>query len=190
MNSMVCGKVISAEEFMRKMKDLANHVVDLAQDYVFSLDARPELRKDLLDAGVPRDFLRRLEKVGRGVMSRRLVLESGRWVEKVARLPLSEQEEALNDGVDVLCEDGMDHRRISVCELSPKQMQQVFGDDGLRTLAEQRTWMEEQEQDRVRCAPMKLPELVWKVRGNRVVIGSPCELTRQQMLMILAEMEG
>lgn len=189
MNTAVAARMLSCTDFLERMRNLSQNVLQLASDYVFTLDARPEFKKELVELGFPRQQLQRLEMLGRGQISPKLVFESGRWVSHVMRLPLSDQEAFIEGGVEVLSPDGADHRVIKLEDLSQDQLAQVFGPEGVRTLAAQRTYLEERERESEMKRPVEVPELVWKIRRGRVIITKPCELTARQLSLILAEMQ-
>jgi hypothetical protein len=171
----------SAAELAERIRNIGNGLLSVAADLVRAVDVRPETMDELIDSGVNRDLLRRLEKLGRGQISPRLVFAYGHEKNLLA-LPLSSQERILDDGVEVLSPGG-DHRHIPVGQLSPAQCKQVFGPQGVRTLAEQRTWIDEQRAKT--AAPI---EVDYQIHKDSVTILRPAKISRQLLVSWLAQM--
>lgn len=110
-----------------------------------NLKVYPELRKKLIDRGYSSPFLNRIERVGAGVILPELLLESGSQYRALESLPPAEQREVYDSGVDVLQIDGKEPRRIPIEALTPQQVRQVFSNGRIRSLAEQRSWLQEHQ---------------------------------------------
>jgi hypothetical protein len=186
---IVSMEVVSAESIYRRLTAVGHELVGVARDYVMALDANTNVRDELVAMGVSRELLRRMERLGRGGIEPRLVFSTSGAASKVMALPLSEQQEILDCGVEVMSADGLDHRLIPLEELTPEQVRQVFGDGGVRTLAQQRTWMENEREARRTVEPIDQVDVVYKIRGKRVIFTRACEMTARQLAMILAEVE-
>lgn len=138
-------KLPTAAEIADRISKIGDDLADVAHDIVAVLDVNPKFADELQEHGVPREFIRRLELFGRDQVDRRLVFADSPGARKLLNLPLSEQKVALDEGIEILEDDGQDKRVIPVHELTPKQAQQAFNGTGKRTPAQQRTWLKEQK---------------------------------------------
>jgi hypothetical protein len=171
----------SAAELAERIRNIGNELLSVAADLVAAVDVRPETMEELMDLGVNRSLLYRLYKLGRGQISPRLVFATGREKHLLA-LPRSEQERILDDGIAVLSPGG-DHRQIPVSQLSTAQCKQVFGPQGVRTLAEQRTWLDEHRAKT--AAPI---DVDYQIHKDSVTILRPAKISRQLLVSWLAQM--
>jgi hypothetical protein len=183
-------EVVDARSIYQRIQQIAEDLLGVARDYVEALDRSPGVRMELEKLGVAKELLRRLERVGRGSIAPALVFCAGMAAQRVMSLPLSEQEEILRQGVEVLSLDGLDHRRIPLEELSPDQVRQVFSEEGVRSLSQQRTYLENEREAQRVVEPIQQVDVVYKIRGKRVIFTRPCEMTARQLAMILAEVES
>lgn len=111
-------------------------------------------------SGLPEGVLRQLDKVGRGALDPRMLLDRYPAHQSVMRLPLAVQAEVL-DGPVVLVEVKDENsppevRRVSVKALTREQGYQVFSSTGVRREDEQVAWIIEQR-ERARRAKLSGP---------------------------------
>jgi hypothetical protein len=184
MQSEPLSKIVSAAEIAQRIQTLSNDVLGLAADLVAALDVRPELTRELVQLGVNRGLIDRLEKLGRRQIDARLVFATSPGALRLLPLPLSEQELALRDGVEVLDADEVTTRNIPVNELTAKQAKQVFADGRQRTLAEQRTYIRDKRKPVVPVDSVT----AYRVERGRVVVLRPGCFSRQTILQWLTEM--
>jgi len=131
--------------------------------------------------GVVPSVWRRLEAVGNGSLDHRLMNAASRGAQSLRRLPAPLQAECLDRGVDVLLAGG-DSLRVAVDNLQASQVRQVFAGDHVRSLSEQKAFLSV-------AAPLPAGAVrPVEVRGNRVIVRQPCELTRQDLIRLLGEM--
>ena len=128
------------------------------------------------------NLLTRLELLGRGALDERLVKICGRIVTHLQKLPVYEQKRLLDEGVPVVLADKPDeHLMVDVQSLWPAQLKQVFGLNGVRSLAEQRAWLEEKKL----CVLTARQLPAYQVHGTTVKIGAVeldiLELARQAL---------
>lgn len=125
------------------------------------------------------------ERVGNNELDARLLTASFSASGYLRALPVNRQKDALDNGVDVLTENG-ESLRVSVENLQPLQARQVFNGRAIRTLAEQRAWIEEQRQNEAlrKAKPVNAGYVVTK---NGVVTTGPVTLSWTQLAQILAE---
>ena len=111
--------------------------------YVAAIDKDPAFREYLADElpNTAVGLLRNLERVGRGQLDSRIAAGGIPYGNKLARLPMSEQRQAI-DGQLMLLTSAGDTLQVSVNTIMPAQAKQLFDVDHIRSLAEQRAWME------------------------------------------------
>lgn len=141
---------------------------------------------ELVNAGYTRDFLRRMERIGRGEIHPKLAFAVSAGHRKLSRCTYSEQSLALERGLEVLAPDFKEHRLIAAEDLSKEQIRQVFVGRRIRSLAEQRTWIEE---DAKHHAPDKSAKKGdWQIEKHGVKINHPMTVPRSLLLQWLAEL--
>ena len=138
-------RLLTADEIIATMSKFGHNYVEFARQVAATLDNRPEIRVELIERGLFPQTVDRLEMVGRGQLHHRLLLCSAPYAEKLALLPMSQQHLALENGVEVLEPDEITTSTVRVEKLSGRQVSQVFGDKSVRTIQEQRTWVNEQK---------------------------------------------
>jgi hypothetical protein len=114
---------------------------EVCERYVHALDNDAEVKCLLLEKGLKPSFLADAERVGRGLLDHRLLLESKPTFKKLAMCPLSEQQEALKNGIRVVVRNG-DVLKVPAFALTPDQANQVFDKDRIRTEPEQKAYLE------------------------------------------------
>ena len=103
------------------------------------MDAYPEISGDMLDV---------FERIGRRQLYYRLCLLDGPGVKALMRCPFSDQVRYFKEPLALLLAQGKnpdDSLNVQVQFMSPKQARQVFGRNHVRSLAEQRAWIESQK---------------------------------------------
>jgi len=102
------------------------------------------------------------------------------------KLPYSEQERLQRDAVPLIVSaDGkIDVLMVKPDDMTPNQVKQAFCKGHIRTAAEQRAWLADQQQ---RVIPAKTTASLYTVGKGEVVIHAPCTLTRGQLARILAD---
>ena len=135
------------ENIQKMLKAVArcqNEYMVMARVYADALDKDKNFYEwvRIVEPRLSPHFLNRLERVGRGQTDQRL-LEGGRYAAYLEKLTLSEQCKILDGGIHLLTTDG-DSLLVKVDELSTAQIKQVFAFDHIRTLSEQRLWVEQQ----------------------------------------------
>ena len=156
--------------------------------YVKVIDREPAAKQAFreLVPEVPASAWKFLEKVGRGQMHERLLLMGGRVQTLLGTLPVSEQAEAVENGVEVLLHDG-GTMRIMPENLTQSQLSQVFGNGEVRSLDAQRAWMESRRD--YRLPPRGVARDAYKVEGALLVVNQPMTFKVEQLKEILSRME-
>ena len=161
---------------------------EASQVYVKAIDRAPEAKQAFreLVPEVPASAWASFEKVGRGQMHEKLLLFGGRVHNLLRALPLSEQTDALENGILLLLHDG-GSMRVMPEALTQSQVTQVFGDGGIRDLDAQRAWMESRRDYRLPYARVSRND--YKVEGSLLVVNTPMSFRLADLLDIIARME-
>ena len=180
---------MTVEDFRRESELLQNNIKQFASRFAHAIEARPELRNELLDAGYSAEFLNRLENLGRGRMTPTLMFAGFPAARRLQSLPLSEQERALKHGVEVIGEDGSEPRMIPASDLTASQCRLAFSGDRIASLAEQRTKLQEitvAERRKVTVSPDPI-QIAKGPKGQKFLrIIQPVDLTPSQVSAWLA----
>lgn len=182
MNSLT--KVPTAKELLSKYQQLGANLIEFARELVGAIDAIPERKQELVEAGFAPAALDRLERLGRGSILPQLVFATTPGAEKVLKLSLSDQRQALEHGIEVMDEDEETTRNIPLHDLTRPQAKQVFGPDGIRSLAQQRTLIRDRKAKLLPVAPKDS----YRVTKDFVVTSAPGKWPRSLILQWLAEM--
>lgn len=127
---------------------------------------------------------RRLEALGNGSLDGRLLTASSAGAAALRRLPAPLQTAALDNGVELLINNG-DTLRVQIDNLTPEQARQVFAGDHIRDIPAQRAWVETHAPS---VARPTITAPAWSVKAGKVQIVRPCSLTRLDLARMLAEM--
>jgi len=171
-------------------------IVELLKKGIESWLRAGELLCEELDAGTPLSelqeatginprVLEQLERIGRKQVMPQLLIADYPAARKVERLPYSEQERLTRESIPLLLPDG-DIINIEVHNATRGQARQIFASGHVRSLAEQKAYLKEN-------APINIHEKIeaqYTISRGRVIFHTACEMTRQTMVRILAEMEG
>ena len=164
--------------------------VKAGEIYVEAIEADPEFAERVL-AAVPEltpSILRKFEMLGRQQLHPRLLLMDGPGVKKLRAMPYSTQAKHLADPIEMLVIRGeeTDTLMVDVKELSTEAARQVFASDHVRSLPEQRSYIEASRA--LSVGEPKDYETPWEVKRGKVYFNRTCTLTRQEMAAILASM--
>lgn len=177
-------KIPSAAQLAERIRAVSNDLLGIAHDLVAALDAKPELADELLEQGVNRELIRRLERLGRGQIHPKLVFATTPGAQKLLTVTLSEQTRALEEGVEVMEDDETASRNIPIADLTPEQARQVFTHGRIRALAEQRTWL---RANKKKC-PVAAPDEGYRVCSDHIVTNKPGKWPKKLILQWLMEM--
>lgn len=139
-------------------------------------------------ADVPLDVLAQLEKIGRNQLVPQLLLAEYPAARKMGQLPMSEQERLMLEPVEVMVmkEGQPDTLRVPVRHLTGAQVRQVFASNHVRTLSEQRQWIESQ---RPVSELVKVDVPYVLTRKGSVIFHQGCEMTAKELLRIAAQLQ-
>lgn len=138
---------------------------------------------------LPHTVAARCIMIVNGELDKRLAFQKGMAANSLVRCPIHEQKRALDVGVPLLCSDGIDNLLVQVDKLDREACSQVFAIDHIRDLSEQRVWMETNRSVKKKKATKvgKQYRITQDGKKVRFTCDQP-ELTRQQLISILAEM--
>ena len=136
-------------------------VTEAAQQYVAAIDRDPDFRGYLIDEmpDVPASLWRALEQVGRGLLDGRIITGGIAYGNRLRRLPIHEQRRAIDESLPLLVGTG-DQLPVKLSSLTPDQAEQLFAGDHIRTLEEQRAWLEDRRTKQRAAAVPMAPEVV------------------------------
>jgi hypothetical protein len=121
---------------LEALERVKSSYVSLAALVVKMLDEDRRATERLLGELGTGNLLTRLELLGRGALDERLVKIGANIVPYLQKLPVYEQKRLLDEGVPVVLADKPDeHLMVDVAALWPAQRKQVFGKNGVRSLA-------------------------------------------------------
>lgn len=128
-----------------------------------------------------------LERLGRKQLAYEVYAGAGVGFRELSRMPYDIQVKHVTEPVELLVLDNngkADVLKVAVKDLSRDQARQVFGRQEPRDLAAQRAYLADLNRQKV---PLRIEDN-FRVSKDKVVILKPCELTRQQLASILAQM--
>lgn len=136
---------------------------------------------------IPRSAWTRFEAVGRGMLRSELLFNFSQGAKQLRCMPVADQDKYLGEPTEVLTSTG-DVLRVSIKDMSRDQAKQVFATDHVRSLSEQKGYLETQRELR---ATTKVSSVPYVVRGKKLIIHeSGLSFTKHQLTKILADMEG
>ena len=174
---------------MQSFNQVGKCVVRLVDEFGMSLE---EVARQVAVEFVDPAVLEKFERIGRERLLPLLALRSWPAVRHLERLPLSEQALLLEEPVTLVVVKGegeVDELQVLAKDLTPKQCQQVFDRDRVRSVGGQRAWLiESQNKERdkkvIRANPAK-----WRVTGGVLVVTEACTLTKDDVLAVLRQMK-
>lgn len=145
--------------------------------------------------GLSEDIIRRFEQIGRKEIYPKLLVNTSLGYRKLSACPYREQELYAESPVDlvVMGDKGPDILRVSVDHLTPEQAKQVFARNHVRSTAEQRAWLETERKRANEAAAAEKQEIqtaAYAVHGKRVVFRKGCEMTLQELAVLIARLSG
>jgi len=141
---------------------------------------------------VSRQYLNRLEMLGRGALDVRLVNASGLVYRALSRCTKSVQENAMDHGIPVLevgSRGKVSHRMVMPEDVDPSTVPEIFADTHIREAqgqyqfrknkerqAEEARKRAQEHKDKIKVIPadqVALPPMNWDLKGDQVVITTP-----------------
>ena len=175
------------EELCRLTKLITESQYEFCKKYVQLIDDCESAKEILLQKGFPKEMLRRAEKIGRNMAVPECLTDRRSVVKRLMNCPKSEQEKYYNGFFEVLTVSG-DVLRVQIDSLTPEQEKQVFTHDHVRDLGEQKNYMESLRKIESSVSVGTAYTRPYTVRKDKIVFNRPCELTKQEILNLLATM--
>jgi hypothetical protein len=174
------------DEFKELFHQGLENIAKAAAIYVKAIDENPNNHAVFAHKcpNIPMSAWAGFEAVGRGWLDYRLLLIGGSTTKSIRKLPLSQQKLALDSGDEVLVSNG-ESLIVKVESLTPSQAKQVFAGDHIRSLGEQRAYVESRH-----SPDAKDYKLAYTIRKDVLHINAATTLTRKELTRILMEMEG
>lgn len=145
------------------------HIQQAAALYVEAITKNPAFRDWLDDEApqVPPGVWRSLDRIGRGQLDPR-IFGGCLYDTKLRRLPITEQRQALDGSLPLLTSSG-DSMLIRLGAMMPSQADQVFAADHIRSLAEQRAYIESRE-TKAKAAIKQVPAVEIDKKHRRILV--------------------
>jgi len=163
-------------------------IVKAGEIYVAAIDHNPKLadsfREEFTDS-IPAAAWGQFEAVGRKWLHPNLILGGGgEYATRIKRLPYSQQERVFaGERFDMLTGAG-DTLKVDLREIGKTQADQMFAERHVRTLSEQKSWIEAR-----RAVPVVEPTelLPYTISGDRVTFRRGATLTRAELKRLVME---
>jgi len=144
----------------------------------------PEKVADLTNGDIPAVLVRRFEKLGRGQVIPQFMLHWDKpGVRKLRRLTADLQAKYLKEGIEVLVDKGQ-HLLINPLHMTKFQAQQVFDNDEIRSVPEQRAWLEDEKMTAAINQTEKAED-TYKIVKDQIVFNRPCHFDVDDLMKIL-----
>ena len=194
-----CVPVLTTSEIVAILQDIRERMVSVVEQVeaigasiVLIIDKSPEGRKTL-QKHLPElnsVMVRKFEAVGRGTMHPLLGPGSPfNYSMKVGSMPMDAQKNLVEGGKILLLTD-TGNLRVGLAEMQPLQVKQLFAADHIRTLPEQRAYI---EADRYKANKKKRPSPLvenYRIKNHKLeILAAPCEISYLELLKILESMK-
>jgi hypothetical protein len=175
-------------EFKMCFEDGVSNIVKACNAYVKAIDNNPDAQEEfrkafpIISEGAWASF----EAVGRKIIHHRLLFGDNPAFNKLKRLPYSQQESAIENGIEILVEGG-DTLKVKPENLTAFQRKQAFTEDHVRSLPEQKAYLESLKIIEGKTQKAGSP---YEIKGQKIIIpphAVSLEFTRQEWARILAE---
>lgn len=180
-------------------KNAAKQVADLIYQGVDSwlkageiiareMDKNPDFIEQISDQypDLPVNILYRFEQIGRKQVYPRLLLNDSPGARRLIKMPYALQVKYSDEPMALLTKSG-DSLKVEVRNLTPDQANQAFASDHIRTLAEQRAWLEDKESFSAAVPASGNPP--YRIVGKTVVVMQGCKFSVGDLARILVELE-
>jgi hypothetical protein len=176
------------ESFKECFENGISNIVKACNAYVNAIDSDPNASEEfkkafpLISEGAWASF----EAVGRKIIHHRLLFGDNPAFNKLKKLPYSQQEKAIEQGIEILVNGG-DILKVKPENMTAFQRKQAFIDDRIRSIPEQKAYLESIKIMESKTVRVEMP---YEIKGQKVVFPAhdrPVEFTRQELARILAE---
>jgi len=185
----------TVEQFGDLLHKGYEYLTKACQLYVKAIDEDQEAKAAFVDAypDIPATAWRRFEAVGRGSMHPMLLANLTVGARRLERCSYSEQAKYVKGPVEILLAN-KDVLKVSLHNLTSDQVRQVFATDHIRSIPEQRAYLESMKtRDAVAEAAAveakRNPAKSWRIVRGRLVVTGPCEFDKEDLFRVLIDME-
>jgi hypothetical protein len=158
--------------------------------YVKAIDQDPSygerLKEEFKDV-VPGRAWSQLEALGRGLIHPKLILGGVADRQKntlIKNLPMSLQNRVFNEEKFPLLISGGDVLDVSILSATPDQTRQLCGYGEIRTLVEQKAYVEGQKLEE----ELKPQELPYYIKAGKIIFRKNTELSRSEIKLLLTQL--
>jgi len=172
------------EEFGKLLDVGIDKIYDASCRYVAALDSDPDAYDHFGRSrpDIPKSVWYALESVGRGMLDKRLLFGGGHAKNKLKRMPVSKQKQALDNGLEVLING--ETLIVKPDQMTAPQVGQVFGLDKVRTIAEQKNYVQ-----RKREKDTTPPPVQYEIVRKKLIVHEPMTLSLSELKGIMRNME-
>ena len=184
------------------VKDKGKHIADLIMQgidawmeagkiLVSMLDEGHTLDRIAESAGISKDILSRFEAIGRNNLYPKLLASTSPGARALMGCGYSEQKQFCHEPIELLVVKGEAHDvlKVDVDALTSDQCKQAFGRGHVRSMAEQRAYMESKaEEDRNRAVAMVEDAAGYVLKNHRVTFKKGLSLGKEDLIKILARL--
>ena len=132
------------------------------------------------------EVIYRFEQIGRQQLYPSLLLNDSPGIRRLRHLPYELQKKYSTDPVTVLVSDG-ETLEMDVRNLTPAQAGQVFSGDRLRSVAEQRSWLEDKKSSEAAVPANGNPP--YRIVGKTVVVMQACKFKASDLARLIVELD-
>ena len=158
------------------------YVKAIEKDYTYG----ERLKEEFSDM-VPAKAWNQLEALGRKWIHPKLLLggmSDPKKTNLVKRLPYSTQSKVFNNDRFKLLVSGGDYIEVNFFDATYEQCKQLCGDGFIRSLSEQKSWLEQQKV----YQEIKPEELPYHIVGGKITFRKNVSLTRAEMKQLLSQL--
>lgn len=159
--------------------------------YARAVAENPMCKKEFMDEypDIPSTMWNTFEKIGNKQLDMRLMGGTVKNSSYIRKLPYSDQKRIMDGDLIEMYTSGGDSINVDVKTCSKGQAELIFDGDRIRTPSEQRAYMEDVERVEELIERTETVKQRYKVKGAKVLVLGGCELTKSDLLNMLAEMK-
>lgn len=177
-------------EFRSALESGIENIAKAAAVYVTAIDSDPDAKEMFLSGFadvIPSSAWAGFEAVGRKQMHPKLLFGAGNNRGYLKHLPFSDQEKIMDGHKYDLLISGGDSVRVDPREISKDQARQLFGRGHVRTLSEQRSYLESLNVPHVEIKQTAMP-MPYTISGHKVYIKADTVMTKRDVKRMLEAM--
>jgi len=178
--------VYDVDEFRKLLNNGLNSIRLACEYYVDAITKKPELKEVFIHEFPEFNAVSwyRFEQIGRGVLSPKLLHATNTTIKMLSTCSYSDQVKYLEKPVEFLTSTG-DVLLLDVSAMISSQVRQVFNGKSVRTLAEQKVYIEIEKEKRSKKEIKNTRE--WFVRKDKLYVGKVV-FTKIELVEIMEEM--